>query len=86
MTELNYTCELDRIENLIENFSNSSDIIISVNAWYPELKTYFNEHIGLTEEGFVILSVDKPNKKESISPTFYEQLLRQYCFEKNVQN
>ncbi len=53
MTELNYTGELDRIENLIEDFVNSPDIINSVDAWYPELKTYFNEpeHMNLTDEG-----------------------------------
>ena len=51
MTELNYTSELKSIDNLVAQLQNSTDIVRSVDSWLPDMKTYFNEHIGLTDEG-----------------------------------
>ena len=53
MTELNYTAELGKIDNLIEDLKGSDDVIRSVSAWYDVLKPYFNsnETIGLEDEG-----------------------------------
>ena len=51
MTDLSYNSELSKIENLISDLENSTDIIRSVDAWYPTLKPYFNDHIGLEANG-----------------------------------
>ena len=56
MTELNYTAELGKIDNLIEDLKGSDDIIRSVSTWYDALKPYFNsnETIGLEDEGKIM--------------------------------
>ena len=59
MTELNYTSELKAIDNLVTELENSTDIVTSVDSWLPDMKTYFNEHIGLTDDGSTKLSPTK---------------------------
>jgi hypothetical protein len=62
MTELNYTAELDKIENLIADLKDSEKVIRSVTAWYDSLKPYFNEHLGLADDGGEIFNNLKPRE------------------------
>jgi hypothetical protein len=47
--------ELSKIDRLISELENSTDIVNNVDAWLPEMKTYFNDHIGLAEDGTYFL-------------------------------
>jgi hypothetical protein len=55
MTDLSYNSELSKIDNLISDFENSTDIIRSVAAWYQDIKPYYNDHIGLEDDGGLVL-------------------------------
>ena len=51
MTDLNYPEELDKIENLVSNLSAIPENIKSVSSWYPGLKTYINDAVGVADDG-----------------------------------
>ncbi len=50
MTDLNYTTELKSVDNMVSELENLPDIVNSVDSWLPEMKTFFNEDIGLIED------------------------------------
>ena len=51
MTDLDYPSELGKIENLIADMEDATDIVRAVDSWYPNYKIYLNDHLNLAEEG-----------------------------------
>lgn len=46
MTGLNYPEELDKIESLLTELDNATDIIRSSSSWYPDYKEFMNSLPG----------------------------------------
>ncbi len=47
MTDLDYPTELDKIEGLVFDLANATDIVSDVDDWYfPDYKTFVNDKIG----------------------------------------
>ena len=48
---INYTAEMSKVESLVTDLTAADDIIRSVNPWYPDLEVYFNENLGVADNG-----------------------------------
>lgn len=42
---------MGKVESLVEDLEAAEGNIRSVNPWYPDLETYFNENMGLADNG-----------------------------------
>ena len=46
LTELNFAKELDSIEQLVSSLNLATDIVASVDSWWPQYRTFVEDQLG----------------------------------------
>ena len=75
--ELNIAGELDKLDDLVEEFNRNRDVIKKVDGWYPEFKKYVNTYFR---------TVDEPIPYNSLKEEKFSELLTQFLFSPNGED
>eukprot|EP00095_Tigriopus_kingsejongensis_P003657 maker-scaffold11_size778918-snap-gene-1.12 protein:Tk03657 transcript:maker-scaffold11_size778918-snap-gene-1.12-mRNA-1 annotation:"hypothetical protein DAPPUDRAFT_306990" len=70
-SEMDLYKELPKIKNLVDKFTNETDIIFSFDSWYPEFESYLNDYF---------LQPDEAIPDHPISEEFFNEKLTQFLF------